>query len=193
MNFRVSPSESKFTLYETLAWQELWGSEVFPLLQTKSLSLWINEGRKHDTLGSEIKENLLFTTLAVPEYQHFLVPVPWVPIPTRCCRGPSDTWTCSELLITRNPEFREPKHFLMGCKHAWPLMQQEIVSTFQVCANILEKLVWNKGNQCLSYKTCRSLKDLWRIFPQQYHRKYFALNTFIQAFGGWVSTDATSF
>lgn len=87
----------------------------------------MNEGWKHDTLGAEIKESLLLIALAVARITTFFcVPVPQVPIPKRWCRGLGDTCVCSELHYI--PEFREPKYFLMGSKHVWPLIQQESVS-----------------------------------------------------------------
>lgn len=57
------------------------------------------------------------------------------------------------VLWERNPEVREPKTFIQDNKHACSLLQRETLSlSFKGVSYTknFEKIVHNKGNQCLT-------------------------------------------
>lgn len=90
---------------------------------------------------------LLFRAIIVTSNQHF-----WAgstrPYSHRVIgRRPNETYTWCVALQERNTELREAEFFIMGSKHACPLLWKETLSLCSkvvCCINILEKVAQNK-------------------------------------------------
>lgn len=119
-------------------------------------------GRRHKDAGSKTKDS----------YLHPAIVVAWISASVLILGAPVSTGPHQELQVVpknmpqvilqeRKPKLRELESLIIDNEHVFPLPQRETLSLLHesvnkllsskavCCSNIIEKVVWSTGNQCL--------------------------------------------